>query len=157
MKVLELHFHNIPPPTMEVIFFPCLEITSPQVSGMGKSSVSGETTHLSNFQNTFTPTNKRAGLESQTERQNPVQSSLLAKLRMESPFIKHRTPVGFHSLSCLIRDSRNSNGVFRRQALARLSEIYRHTEIPDSANALCTTDTACALLFCLPRSLGNDQ
>lgn len=34
----------------------------------------------------------------------------LADLRMESHLIKHCTPVTFHSLSCPVRDSRNSNG-----------------------------------------------
>lgn len=61
----------------------------------------------------------------------------LAKPRMESLFIKHCTPVGFHTLPCLIRDTRNSKGVFRCQALAHLSETYRNVQIPDSDDALC--------------------
>lgn len=127
----------------------------PAGCGHWKGSGSEQAAHLSNFQNMFTPTGKRGGSESQMERETPVQSWL----RMECPLIKHCTPVRFHSLSCPIRDSRNSNGVFRRQALAHLSMIYRNIQIPDSTNAFCTTDTARAVFSACqdPKVMANEE
>lgn len=55
---------------------------------------------------------------------------------MESLLMKHCIPERFHSLSCPIKDSRESNGLFRGSAQAHLCGICRNTEIPDPASAL---------------------
>lgn len=105
-----------------------------------KCPVSGQTAQLPNFQNIFTPISKKAGSESQMERENPGQSCSLSKksaeCRMENLLIKHCIPERFHSLSCPIKDSRESNGVFRGSAQAHLCEISRNTQIPGPASAL---------------------
>lgn len=86
-----------------------------------------------------------------------VQSSVTWQISKWSDFsAKPCTPVTFPSFPCPTRDSRNSKGVFKHQALSHCSRIYRNIQAPRFCKCPLHHQH-CLCFFYLPRSWGNSQ